>query len=77
MLDNVTPPLMPPTRSTLPSVNSVAVWPDRSVDRACPEAKLSPDGLNSSVVPPETHDEVHESYPPAKRTSPFVNIVAV
>lgn len=33
MLDRVTPLLMPPTSSTLPSFKSVAVWPERPVDR--------------------------------------------
>jgi len=77
VLASVTPLLIPPTRSTLPSVSNVAVWPERPAVKAWLEVKLYVCGLYSSLVASDTHDETQESKPPARYSWPFVNIVAV
>jgi hypothetical protein len=59
VLDSVTPLLMPPTKSTAPSVKSVAVWPERPVERLWLVVKLPAYGLNISVVLSEVHVVAH------------------
>lgn len=77
VLERVTPLLIPPINSTLPSASKVAVWPARPVDRAWLEVKVNADGSKISVVLSEMHAVVHESYPPTRRICPVVRSVAV
>ena len=61
VLDSVTPLLIPPAKSTLPSVSSVAVWPERPAERFWLAVKDPLYGLNTSVVLSDVHEVTQES----------------